>query len=185
MNTYSRKSEHYFYLILLALPLISCHMSVSVYSQPSVIPIGSILSLNKKLRIPPGKTGVYIQAGQVMERTALNEYLPNCRFEVNSLNNSEFTIVNEDEFEVYKLMYESELVSSDTVMYAALNKVAYGVSAMADIRTTEFYLRSEKQPDVSRLRCGHWEDPTDAFHLTYDQVIQALGEIITVKLAPQ
>ena len=185
MNRFSRKSVLYFYLILLALSLISCHMSVSVYSQPSVIPIGSILSLNKKLHIPPGKTGVYIQAGQVMARTALNEYLPNCRFEVNTLNNTEFTVVNEDEFEVYKVMYESELVSSNTVMYASLDKTAYGVSAMADIRTTEFYIKSEKQPDVLRLRCGHWEDPTDAFHLTYDQVKQALGDLVTIKLAKQ
>jgi len=185
MNIFSHKTIANLILILVILPLLSCHLSVSVYSQPSVIPIGSILTLNKELRIPPGKTGIYIQAGQLMERTSLNEYLPNCRFEVNTLNNTEFTVVNEDEFEVYKVMYESELVSSNTVMYASLDKTAYGVSAMADIRTTEFYIKSEKQPDVLRLRCGHWEDPTDAFHLTYDQVIQAMGDVITVKLAPQ
>jgi len=160
-------------------------LSVSVYSQPSVLPIGSILTLNKKLQIPPGKTGIYIQGGQVMERTSLNEYLPNCRFEVYTLNNSEFTIVDEDDFEVYKVMYESELVSSNSVMVAALTNIAYGSSPMADIRTTEFYIKSEKQPDVLRLRCGHWEDPTDAFHLTYDQVKQALGDLVTIKLAKQ
>ncbi len=179
-----KKTRSIFYLTALILPLFSCSLSINLYNQAAVVPVGSIFSLNKKLIIPVGKTGAYIQAGQVMDRTALNEYLPNCRFEVNTLNNSTVTVIEADDFEVYKLMYDAELVSTNNVMYAALNYVAYGAgSAMAEIRTTEFYIRSEKQPDVMRLRCGHWEDPTDAYYLTYKQVEMALGELITIKLA--
>ncbi len=173
----------YFRLLLVILPLSACSWTINFSNQFSVIPIGSVLTLNQKLHIPPGKTGIYIQAGQVMERPSVNEYLPNCRFEVSSLNNSTFTVVDEDKFEVYKVMFDSELVSSERIMYAALELISYGASLMADIRTTEFFLKSVKQPDVLRLRCGHWEDPSDAFYLNLDQVTQALGDVITIDLA--
>jgi len=179
----SYKILRVFCLFLVSLALSACSWSQNISNQLSVIPIGSVLTLNKKLQIPPGKTGIYIQAGQVMERPSVNAYSPYCRFEVSSLNNSSFTIVDEDKFDVYKIMFDSELVSSDQIMVASLDIVSYGASIMADIRTTEFFLKSEKQPDVLRLRCGHWEDPTDAFYLNLDQITQTLGDVITIELA--
>ncbi|NNG14194.1 MAG: hypothetical protein HKM22_03455 [Gammaproteobacteria bacterium] len=48
---------------------------------------------------------------------------------------------------------------------------------------TVLYLHSDRQPDVFRMTCQHWEAPSDAQHLTIKQIRQALGDLFTLKLA--
>ena len=45
---------------------------------------------------------------------------------------------------------------------------------------TVFDLRSDTQPDVLRMTCMHWEDPTDARFLTLSEIRQALGDYISI-----
>lgn len=57
-----------------------------------------------------------------------------------------------------------------------------GDSPTAENNITEIFLHSPKQPDVLRLSCMHWEDVSDANHLTIKQIRATLGKYITLKL---
>jgi len=47
---------------------------------------------------------------------------------------------------------------------------------------TLMYLNSEKQKDVYRITCQHWEDVMDDRHLTIKQMRQAMGDVFTLNL---
>jgi hypothetical protein len=47
---------------------------------------------------------------------------------------------------------------------------------------TELYIHSDKQPDIRRLACSHWNDPIDDQHLTVEQIQMTLGKIAIIKI---
>ena len=171
-------------LVSCSILISACHSSINLNfsNQYYPIPINSTLILNQQLVIPPNKTGIYLQGGIVMDRPSINVYNPNCRFEVYSLSDKA-TVVNRDQFRIYKILFESELVFIDSPKFASLGNIFAYSSATAEIRTTEFYIKSDLQPDVFRIRCEHWEDPNMANYLTYEQILNVFGDVITVQKA--
>jgi hypothetical protein len=47
---------------------------------------------------------------------------------------------------------------------------------------TLMYLNSDKQKDVYRLTCQHWEDVMDDRHLTISQMRGAMGDVFTLEI---
>ncbi|MGD8639579.1 MAG: hypothetical protein PVG89_03070 [Gammaproteobacteria bacterium] len=151
---------------------------------------GATLTLHQPLTIEPHSAGVRIQYGKVIPHKLLDQWYPNCRFEV--LNPRETKqVIQPETFTITRVTYENYLVRADSVMLA---QVGIGISIggvggdgdapTADVYTTFFYLESETQPDVSRLLCEYWEDPADARHLMLEEIQQALGDIISINANP-
>jgi len=84
-----------------------------------------------------------------------------------------------DEFRIIRYFLDRNFVSSGKVMVASIGMMFSGAaSATAEVYTIEMLLHSDKQPDVLRLSCEHWEDPIDGEYLTLDQIKQAVGQVI-------
>ena len=48
---------------------------------------------------------------------------------------------------------------------------------------TLLYLNSDKQKDVYRMSCQHWESVMDDRHLSITQMRQAMGDVFTLQLS--
>lgn len=141
---------------------------------------GSYLLLNQPLTIPPGKASTIVQNGAVVSGEALDIYMPNCVFEINTLKEIPQTI-QPDTFLIYKVVDEMLSVSLKKKMFASRTFMSDGGPSDFNYSTT-MYLESKQQPDVLRLACMHWESPEDNNYLTIKQMRQAMGEIFTLKL---
>lgn len=47
---------------------------------------------------------------------------------------------------------------------------------------TELTISSQKQPDIIKLTCRHWEDPDDPEHLNLQQIQGALGDFAYIQI---
>jgi hypothetical protein len=181
--------RRYGQLTLLCLLITGCATTDFIPGPPAyqTVKPGSILKLNQPLTIEPHSAGVRIQYGKVIPNKLLEQWYPNCRFEV--LNPKDTPqVIQPDTFTIKRVTYENYLVSAGPVMLASVGiGMSVGVGgdsdgddATADVYSTYFYLESETQPEVSRLLCQFWEDPHDARHLMLDEIQQTLGNIITI-----
>lgn len=171
------------FLILSAVVILSSctqHIEKDESSPFYSIQKGSSLILNQSLIIPPNRTTVILQNGQVVTGAALDIYYPNCVFEVKTLREIPETI-NPDTFFIYKVVDEMQSVSLEKKMVARLGMFNDGGSSDFNY-TTIMYLRSGSQPDVLRLSCRHWESAEDNNYLTIKEMRQAMGDIFTLKL---
>ena len=127
---------------------------------------GSILQLNKTITIPARSAGIRIQNGKIAEGR-INAWNTNCRFEVRdpAKTNQE---IHPDDFTISQVGVEYHINDA---------------SESQNMRTN-FYLKSDKQPQVSLLMCQAWFNPSDARHVMLSEVQQALGELITFQLKP-
>ena len=149
------------------------------------VPVGSTLVLNQQVNIRGDQVAVYLQNGQLKQYDEVDFYTPNCKFEIYTMSELPRT-VQADTFEVIKV--EDEIESSSlqkTTHLAALgNALALGMldrSYMFNYATL-MYLNSDKQKDVCRLTCQHWEDVKDDRFLTIKQMRAAMGDIFTLKI---
>ena len=164
------------------------------------VPVGSLLVLNQDLTIPENQVAIYVQGGEIMRYKEVNKYLPNCKFEVYKIS-EQARIVKADTFTISKVVDDIESSSwQSNVQLAAVNESitdraqmggAYHgwnpVSAMFEGSemfnyATLMYLYSDKQKDVYRLTCQHWESILDNNHLSVTQMRIAMGEIFTLIL---
>lgn len=179
------------YLLLLffsPLLLLSC-TSQSVNREPpayQAIPVGSEFILNSPVEIPAYEAGVYIQSGKVTYYKHINSRYPNCRLEVKDVKESPQPVAP-DRFTVVKLNYGSQYVMKQPLVFANLadSQIADGGSGghMAEEFTVYFFIHSEKQPDVFRLRCQYWEEPGSGQQLRLSDVQQALGDLVTISFS--
>lgn len=138
------------------------------------------LTLNQDLTIPGQSAGIYLQHGKVVTETENDQYYPNCRLEVRYPQDKPQT-VTADTFTIYRVKWLEEDVLLHSNQYAS-NGMLPVSSSTADDYVTTLYLRSERQPDVTRLICSYWEDPTGfAEHLSVKQIRNALGKIFTLQ----
>ncbi len=168
-------------LFVLIVLLSSClHHPVKDINSPLYsVPAGSTLSLNRDIIIPPNRARVFIQNDSVFDNiNSVDEYYPFCEFEILTLSQQAQT-VHADTFIIYKVIDET-LTSNKPLMYASL-RIA-DTAPLLIAYNTVYYLRSEKQPDVYRLMCLYWTDMgTDDF-LSFTQIRQTLGTLITFQL---
>ena len=164
----------YFIIIFLSLIIQSC-TTVESYSD---IVAGDILFVKKSLVIPAGNARVTLQYGKVASVTEVELYHPRCWF-ISRVIKNEVQIINAGEFRIVKVRETYESVQRTTGFPFAGISFASS-SPTADEYFTEMDITSETQSNISRLICSHWEDPSDAKHLTLKQINTALGGMANI-----
>jgi len=149
------------------------------------VPEGSTLLLNQSLTIDGDQVAIYVQDGKVMAEREVDKFRPNCKFEIYTMSELQRT-VDADSFEIIKVVDEIETSSlKSRPQLAALH--GFSVTGMLDRNSmfnyaTMMYLRSERQKDVYRMTCQHWEDVMDNRHLSILQMRQAMGDVFTLQI---
>lgn len=174
--------------------LAACTPSASSRSHESpayrTVPVGTMLILKREVTIPAEKFGRFFQGGQQVMPKDVDLYHPNCKLMVERSSDTGQT-VHPDTFIIRRIQLE-EYVQGMPVKLAAVGigigigpgfGMGIGDGSLGSVPyTTVFYLYSEKQPQVKRLICSHWEEATDAEHLTASQIRKALGEYFDLAL---
>lgn len=150
------------------------------------VPVGSELVLNQPLNFPAGDVSLFIQ-GKPISYFSANKYYAYCKFELWTREDRQRTI-QPDTFTITRVSRESRYTLRETT--PSVMKAAYRMASrdhqggMAfEITSWVMYLHSEKQPDVYRITCEHWQDPIDAAPLSIVQMRKAFGDVFTLKLA--
>ncbi|MCW9013099.1 MAG: hypothetical protein OQL06_04890 [Gammaproteobacteria bacterium] len=170
-------------IIMLALPLLqSCYHHIKdENSQFYRVPIGSSLILNQNLSILPNVARAHIQYGKLVSKKAIDMYYPHCEFEIRTLKETSQTIYP-DTFTIYQVDHDIQWSQTD-VMVASLSRFDMGMSnegISLVAYANEYYLESASQPDVFRLTCLHWQEHSNAYHLSINEVRKVLGGIFTL-----
>lgn len=171
------------FLLLLSLALAACQ-----YVPPRDIdspffspPAGSLLRLTRPLTIPAHDAGVNIQDGHAQYSSwRLNRYYPHCNFELHTRANQE-RVIEPDTFTVTRTVRETENALLAPAIVAGFG--GSGDGPPNENYMTVLYLHSDRQPDVFRMTCQHWEDPSEGNHLTVQQIRQALGDLFILTIA--
>lgn len=169
-------------LLFLSLTLAACQYIPprDVNSPFFFPPVGSQLRLTQPLTIPADDAGVFIQYGKPQySNWRLNQYYPHCDFEVYTRADHE-RIIQPDTFTVTRAVRETENVS---LAPATVADIGSSAGPPHENYMTVLYLHSDKQPDVFRMTCQQWEDPSQGDHLTVKQIRQALGDLFILTLA--
>jgi len=155
----------------------------SFYSPP----VGSQLQLHDTLTIPANDTQVRIQGGKIINSSwSLDAYYPNCNFELRPIASVE-RIVHPDTFVISRVIRDTEnvMLTSPAIVARAgaiSRSGSSGNGAPSVNYMTIMDLHSPRQPDVMRLTCQHWEDPSDSRHLSITQIREVLGNLFTLSL---
>ena len=144
------------------------------------IPVNSKLVLNEAAEIPANMGRVYLQDGEFRDQKLVDLYYPNCSFESRKVLPAA-QIIQPDSFIITKVYKFDDWSKRFRTRPAALYFLSDGASP--EPWSTLLYLSSEKQPDIYRMTCEHWEEPTDANHLSIRQIRKALGKKVTLHLA--
>jgi hypothetical protein len=165
-----------------ALLLSSCQsfINMQAWPPPYSLPAASIVSINQELIVAPNTVSVWVQYGKVVDRRNIKLSYANCRFELYTLQAIERKIVP-DEVLIRKFVNTTDYVSKGYGMVASMvDASGNGGAPMAEIYSTNIYLKSDKQPDLYRLICELWEDPASGSYLTIAQIQETLGDIATL-----
>ena len=149
------------------------------------VPVGSTMTLNQAVTISGDQVASYVQNGELMSYDVVDKYKPNCKFEIYTMSEQSRT-VEPDTFEIIKVVdeVESSSIKMRTQLAMRGNAYAFGMLDRSYVfnYATMMYLRSEKQKDVYRMTCQHWEDVKDDRYLTVTQMREAMGEIFTLDI---
>lgn len=147
------------------------------------VPAGSLLVLNQDVTISGEQVAVYVQDGKLMTYKEVDKYRPNCKFEIYTMSEQPRT-VKKDTFEIVRVMdeIESSSLQKSTQLAMQDSVLAYGILDRGYMfnYATMLYLYSEKQKDVYRMTCQHWEDMQDDRFVTVPQMRDAMGELFTL-----
>ncbi len=149
------------------------------------VPEGSALLLNQSLTIEGDQVATYVQDGKVMTEFEVDKFRPNCKFELYTISELQRTVAA-DSFVITKVVDEIEtsLLKSWPLLAA---RDGFSVVGMLDKSymfnyATLMYLHSERQKDVYRMTCQHWEDVIDDRYLSISQMRQAMGEVFSLQI---
>lgn len=163
------------------------------------IPPGSLLEVKQTLTIPANRARVYLQYGKVITEKQKDRYQPNCWFLSWKLMETQQTIMP-DTFTVMRSAKAEDYVQNTSSIKLASRSISVesgigvsigardgtgvlgGDAPMATVFTTQLFIQSEKQPDIRMLECSHWDDPSTGEHLTVQQIQDALGTIVTLRI---
>lgn len=153
----------------------SCYTSlgVRISNQSKSNFNNSVLILLKPITIPASFASIKIQFGNLSQGKQLDKYHANCNFELRKIVEHD-VIVEPDTFTIYQVRYDETYVQNNYIRYASLADIGGDETPMAIEYSTELYLKSDKQPDVFRMTCSHWEDPSFPQHLTLQQINSTL-----------
>jgi len=144
------------------------------------IEAGNILELKERLTIRANSARISIQFGKIVNYSQIDNYYPHCWF-ISWKRKTEPQIIKVDKFEIISVIETFDLVKRESGGFrlSAISVADSGLTAVEYI--TEIHLRSEKQPHIKRLICSHWEDPSDAAHLSLQQIQNTLGNIAAIR----
>lgn len=177
-------------LTLLLFPFITsaCHAGPYPVSSPYYdIPVGSEIIVSKKLTILPEQGRVYLQGGQTTSYSSLDKYTAHCWFESWKIMQTP-QIIEPDTFQVKRSQKLEEYVDRKEPQQFAENQFSKQTRYLSDGSltaieySTVMTIHSDKQANIRRLTCNHWEDPADAQHLTVAQMQSALGDYAQIKI---
>jgi hypothetical protein len=148
------------------------------------VPVGSILALRQKIEIPPGRTRVFLQNGQIMGN--INRYAANCSFEVRTLDHQAVQIVELGEYTIDRVQNSlEEVVRQGRVQLAAANPQQASMTDGGSLMLYEgyhFWLQGS-DANVLRLSCrGAFADQHQAYPPSINEIRQALGDMMTLTL---
>lgn len=180
-----KRSMQLFTFSLLIISLGGCAYQApkdinSTYYAP---PVGSSLLLNSAITIPANDAHARIQNGKVVTSywMGVDAYYPNCSFELYSRAEVE-RVIEPDTFIITRVVRETENVRLQLPAVVASGGVAGG--GVTDTESiTIMNLKSDKQPEVMRMSCQHWDDPNEATHLNIKQIRKTLDPLFTLTLS--
>jgi|LGOV01.1.fsa_nt_gb hypothetical protein len=182
-------------VLLFVLSTIAC--SVPQVKNPinvkALLPPGSTLRLTQKLTIPKDRSFIYIAKGKVAALKNYNTvdiYEPYCMFYVNKEVPYQREVLP-DEFKVTKIIEWERYFSKLDIMNVMSNyrkkpefiKTGYASDDGAPgivMYATIISLHSNKQPEIEKLVCGHWNYPHEIEPLTLEEMKFALGDLILI-----
>lgn len=173
---------------LLALGVAGCtSLGPFELSSPYWLPpVGSEVALKQALEVPPQSARVFLQQGRVVAKSGVNQFLPNCNFEVSQVFEDSSQTIQPDTFRVRRVGRQSEeVVQRAPAQYAALYLARGGMDGGTSpiIHAVHLWLESAKQPQVRRLSCrGAVDDPPKAKPPTGEEIFQALGDIVVLRV---
>lgn len=152
------------------------------------VPSGSTLILNRRIVIPPYELKIYIQNGRLAR--GANQVYPFCKFEVRNKKDHP-QIVEPGEFRIYRVDPVRSLFVTADSPYLLAGALLSGTifehegKPTPEVYGSRMFLRSDQQPEVYQLVCGHLQDPNiEARYLSINQIRETLGDTFTLKLAP-
>ena len=173
-------------LVFCGLLLAACQSGPYPVDSPYYrIPVGSQIIVKQPLTISANQARVYIQSGKPVSNKELDQYHPHCWF-LSWQRLKQNQVIKPDTFNITRVQYFEEVVLRQIkAQYASLGQWAFRTSygsATAVEYKTELTIKSEKNPEIRRLVCNHWEDPNDARHLKISEIKAALGKIAELVL---
>jgi hypothetical protein len=163
--------------LLMAILLSGCE-SLPGYSYPTgATPVPELhsITLNQAIGVRAGYASVYIQHGKTRATNTAAEYYPHCILELRNPA-PEARTVQPDTFTVTRTHRDRFMAFISGMMLAS-----DGGDYNPVMSSTEFFLHSERQPEVFRLTCQQLDDPYRVHHLTVDEMQEALGGIMTLR----
>lgn len=166
-------------MICLNLLLTACSTTLVTDESSSLytLPVGSTLELHQSLSIQPHRARSFIQYGKVTDEKSIDRYYPYCEFEISTLSEQP-QIIKPDRFEIYKVN-DNDHEANRYFLYAAIS-LSYSDGPVILGFATEFYLRSEIQPQVRKLICLHWDEPGLGKYLKLPEIRKSLGNIFSI-----
>lgn len=171
-------------LVLACVGLSACQswLAPAVNNEPYyAVPVGSQLILNRRLVVTDDDDRIHFQDGRILPYRLVNiarKYDPNCVLIVRAVGEYNH-VISPDTFTIRRV----RLLDDYAVMASAGPLLADGGGLSYQDYATVMYLHSPRQPQVDRLVCKHYQDPTDGAFLSLSQIRQALGDIFTLKPA--
>ncbi len=169
-------------------------------------PLGSTLVVNQSFEIRANKASAWFQGGRQRPFSEVDQYYPNCKFELRTLSDMPRT-VKPGRFTITRIVQEVDVMLWPVRVASADNRLAgvsigmgaghgahvgvgvgigHGTSASLgpDPYATLFYLQSAEQPDVFRLTCMHWEELYEARYLTMREMRSTVSDVMMFEITP-
>jgi len=189
--------------LLLFISSLVSSCSLPPYNPNSVknlVRVGSSLRSLQPIEIPAGKRYVYIAGGKIMPFKNYNTvdiYKPYCEFTLREATD-EAREVQPDKFVITKIVeWENYYSKRNGMMYAAAGGPNVDIRTGAQTRigigmwesdgpslimyATIISLRSDNQPQVKEMVCGHWDEAGKVEAITLEQLKSALGQLFVIE----
>lgn len=183
--------------LMLAALLTGCQSLTSYRDDPGSryypVPAGARFTLNRSLTFEPHQASVYIQYGQVMRMSQVQQYDPFCKLQLEQLSASPRSIGPADMTVTRTQQYTMETAFSEAAprLYAQLSfTVAQGAGGgepdAGGVPLFSFIMRmdldSAAEPQLFRLTCARWFYPGMEDRVTVADIRRTLSPLITLRL---
>jgi hypothetical protein len=181
-------------LVLLFTLVVSGCSSLVVTDPASpffVPPVDSQVVVKQRLTVPPGMTRVFLQHGQVIPKSARDDYAVNCNFDINTLSDTPRYIEVGTYTVTRSIRRSDDIVRRHAVHLAALN-LSVGMMLWRGDGTPVLFeevvltLTSTPTSDVRELACrGAMAEATEIQLPTLAEMRLALGDYADIQVPGQ